>query len=190
MARYKSKVKKLCFRSILVISLMLNLSCSEEFQNRNPINQEFPQVLGESLDQKLWKLPQDIKGEPSLLILGFVQKSQFDIDRWLIGLDMRQVQVKTYEVPTINGLIPQLISDRINQGMRSGIPNFLWSGVITVYKDGEALQKFTGNVRPRNARILLLDQHGKVRFFTDEGFSVPGLNRLIQSVEDLKKVPK
>ena len=112
--------------------------------------------------------------------------SQFDIDRWLIGLDMRSAKSKIYEIPTIKGMIPRMISARINEGMRSGIPSQLWGGVITVYKDGERIQRFTGNQQPRNARVLLTDREGRIRFFTDEGFSVPGLNRLLKALNELQ----
>ena len=141
---------------------------------------------GNTLCGKLWQIPKALVGTPNLLLLGYEQESQFDIDRWLIALDMRKVQIKLYEVPTIKGWIPRMISGRINEGMRSGIPKELWGAVITVYEDGERLQRFTGNVNPRNARIALLDKQGQVRFFHDQGFSVPSLNRLIQEFNLLK----
>ena len=167
-----------------LISMILSITaCSEDFQNRNPIGQAFPSVQGGSLDGKIWKLPKDLLGQPSLLLLGYEQESQFDIDRWLIAL----VQIKLYEVPTIKAWIPRMISGRINEGMRSGIPKELWGAVITVYKDGERLQKLTGNINPRNARIILLDGQGQIRFFTDEGFSVPGLNKLINTLNQIKR---
>ena len=162
------------------------LSCSEEFQNINPVGKFFPNIQGNALDGKLWQLPKALAGQPSLLLLGYQQESQFDIDRWLIALDMRKVQVKLYEVPTIKGWVPRLISGRINEGMRSGIPKELWGAVITVYKDGERLQKFTGNINPRNARIILLGPQGQVRFFSDKGFAVPSLNQLIKEFDLLK----
>ena len=170
---------------LLSFSLCLSLACSEEFQNRDPINQTFPTVQGTALDGKLWQLPKALLGEASLLLLGYEQDSQFDIDRWLIALDMRKVKVKLYEVPTIKGWIPRMISGRINEGMRSGIPKELWGAVITIYKEGEHLQKFTGNTFPKNARVILLDASGKIRFFTDRGFSVLDLNRLISTLDTL-----
>ena len=142
---------------------------------------------GIALDEKRWQLPQAWSSQQTLALLGYVQDSQFDIDRWLIGLDMRSVNIKVYELPTIKGMIPRMISDRINEGMRSGIPDELWGGVITLYSDGDRLQRFTGNERPRNARVILVDDRGIVRFFTDRGFSVPGLNKLISTLQNTEK---
>lgn len=146
-------------------------------------------MTGEDLNERAWTLPRDWSGEPTIAILGFVQDSQFDIDRWLIGLDMTQTSARVYEVPTIRGLAPRMFSGKINEGMRKGIPQALWGGVITVYADGERLQTFTGSERPRNARVLLLDAEGVVRHFNDEGFSVPGLNALRAALAGLPQPP-
>jgi hypothetical protein len=62
--------------------------------------------------------------------------------------------------------------------MREGIPENLWKGVITVYDDGETIQAFTGNVIPKNARVILLGKNGKILFFNDKGFSIDALNQL------------
>ena len=56
--------------------------------------------------------------------------------------------------------------------MRSGIPNEDWRGVITLWsQDSERVIRFTGNERPRNGRVLLLDSEGTVVWFTDRGYS-------------------
>jgi hypothetical protein len=109
-----------------------------------------------------------------------VQNTQFDIDRWLIGLDMKEVDVVAYELPAIAGMFPRMFSTKIDDGMRRGIPKELWGGVITIYKDGEKVQEFTGNENPNNARVMLLDAQGKIVYFYDRGFSVKALNELIE----------
>jgi cytochrome oxidase Cu insertion factor (SCO1/SenC/PrrC family) len=50
--------------------------------------------------------------------------------------------------------------------------------VITIYKDGDAVQAFTGNENPNNSRIVLIDGSGKIIYFYDRGFSVAALNEL------------
>ena len=173
----------------LMMIMLLTSSCEDTFQNQSPVGQTFPKVTGETLDRKVWDLPKHWLGEPTIILLGYIQDSQFDIDRWLIGLDMRQVNAKIYEVPTIKGIFPRLMSERINEGMRSGIPKVLWGGVITVYQDGEKIQRFTGNENPRNARVLLLDQEGTIQCFKDEGFSILGLNQLINKLKEHQEIP-
>ena len=152
--------------------------CSTTYVNRNPVGELFPTVKGQSLNKEERELPTYFGNEEVVLLLGYKQDSQFDIDRWLIGLDMTKTKIKAYEIPTIQGLFPRMFKSTIDSGMRKGIPKELWGGVITVYGDGATIQEFTGNENPNNARVLLLNQMGKVIFFHDRGFSVPALNEL------------
>lgn len=157
-------------------------ACSNHYPNTNPVGMDFPRVSGTGLDSTPHQLPAAFRGEQTLLLLGYKQDSQFDIDRWLIGLDMSKTELPTYEIPAIQGLFPRMISDTIDNGMRKGIPSELWSNVITVYEDGEQIQEFTGNERPNNARVVLLDAEGRVSFFYDRGFSVAALNSLREAI--------
>jgi hypothetical protein len=75
-------------------------------------------------------------------------------------------------------MAPRMFSTFIDNGMRKGIPKELWGGVITIYKDGEKVQAFTGNESPNNCRVVLIDKAGKILYFYDRGFSVAALNEL------------
>lgn len=166
------------YKCFLFLALLLLAGCSTTYSNRNPVGEAFPTAAGESLSGDSVNIPADFSGDPVVLLLGYKQNSQFDIDRWLIGLDQTQTDVTAYEIPTIQGLFPRMFKASIDDGMRSGIPKTLWGGVITVYSDGTTIQQFTGNENPNNARTLLLDANGTVVYFHDEGFSVPALNAL------------
>jgi hypothetical protein len=167
----------------LLALLSLIISCSTTFKNKKILGQDFPSVEGESLAGKTWSIPNDFLGSQVLLLVGFKQDSQFDIDRWFIGIDMKKIKIKVYELPTIRGMFPRMFKTKINSGMKKGIPKSIWGAVITIYKDGEQLQKFTGNQKPNNARVILLDKKGKVRYFYDQGFSVPALNELQKALK-------
>ena len=163
---------------ILACIFILTVGCANTYPNRNPVGEMFPDVSGQSLKKESRRLPGHFHGSNVLFILGYKQDSQFDIDRWLIGLDQTRTEVTAYEIPTIEGLFPRMFQTMIDDGMRSGIPKELWGGVITVYKDGGKVQRFTGNEKPNNARVVLLDKNGKVSYFYDRGFSVFALNDL------------
>lgn len=166
-------------RFLIMIATVLMLSaCSTIYPNQTITGQFFPSVSGQTLEKESMTLPDDLQGEKALLLIGYKQDSQFDIDRWLIGLDMTQTKVSVYEVPTIQGLFPRMFSTLINNGMRAGIPKPLWKGVVTVYQDGEKVQAFTGNENPNNSRVVLINAQGKVIYFYDQGFSVDALNKL------------
>lgn len=151
--------------------ILLLLACSSPIPNRDPVGQAFPRVQGKSLEGEAMTLPDDLAGAPAILLVGYVQDTQFDLDRWLLGLLDSGTPVRILEVPTIPGLVPGLFSDSIDSGMREGIPSEDWSLVVTVYGDGDAIVELTGNTSPRNTRVLLVDGDGIVRWFHDRGYS-------------------
>jgi len=143
----------------------------------------FPAVIGKSLEGQEVRLP---LGEPSVLLLGYVQDAQFDADRWLVGLLQIAPDVRIFEVPTLVGFFPFLFEDTIDGGMRSGIPEEDWKSVVTIYgDDADKVLDFTGNEKPRNMRVLLLDSDGKVEWFHDRGFSAGRLLELDKAISNL-----
>jgi len=163
--------------STFLFSLLLS-ACSTQYQNQSLLGKTLPDLQGESLAKEAVAIPHDFSDPMSLLLVGYQQKTQFDIDRWLIALDMTNTEIPTYELPAIQGFVPRLFETQINNGMRNGIPKALWKGVITLYEDGETLQAFTGNEKANNARVLLINRKGKILYFYDQGFSVSALNAL------------
>lgn len=162
----------------LIIGLLFITGCSTVYPNKDITGLVFPVVTGQSLEKNTVAIPTDFKDEMTLLLIGYKQNSQFDIDRWLIALDMTETKVSAYEIPTIQGLFPKMFSTMIDNGMRAGIPKALWKGVITVYSDGDKVQAFTGNENASNARVVLLNKQGKVVYFYDQGFAVAALNEV------------
>lgn len=163
---------------VAVASLSTCTSCSSPIPRRDPTGERFPSVVGNALDGTETRIPEDFAGERALLFVGYVMESQFDIDRWLIGVHELGLDVAVYEVPTIDGLVPGMISGVIDDGMREGIPQEDWAIVVTVYDDADRITEFTGTESPRNARVVLLDEEGVVRFFHDRGYSLGSVVRL------------
>ena len=168
----------------LLTALVLSSCANYEYASQVTIGGTMIEASGESLDGKTVLMPQDFIGQETLLLFGYKQDSQFDIDRWLIGLDMTQTKIAAYEIPTIQGMLPRMFSGFIDGGMRKGIPKELWKGVVTVYADGDKIQRFTGNLNPNNARVMLLDKNGSIVYFYDRGFSVEALNDVRKALEN------
>ncbi|MHC4931753.1 MAG: hypothetical protein ACYTGV_06140 [Planctomycetota bacterium] len=164
---------------LLLLSLTTSgLGCGSTYARQDPVGELFPSVVGTSLQGAEFRIPEAFAGEPVLLLVGYEQDTQFDIDRWLLGLTQAGIKVRAYELPTIPGLAPRMFSGTIDDGMRSGIPSEDWGGVITVYGDGDKIAEFTGNENKLPGRVLLLDANGRVVFFHDRGYSVGTLQRL------------
>jgi len=172
------------FYQTLVCVLFLSGCANYEYPSQISIGDKMIEATGQSLEGNAVVIPQDFSGQETLLLFGYKQDSQFDIDRWLIALDMTQTQVAAYEIPTIQGMLPRMFSGFIDSGMREGIPKDLWKGVVTVYADGDKVQRFTGNLNPNNARVMLLDKQGSIVYFYDKGFSVAALNEVRQALEN------
>lgn len=154
-----------------VASLAMLAGCGQKIANRSPVGEVFPSVPGEGLDKKKWRIPEDMAGKDTLLLIGYDQDTQFDIDRWMLGILQVKTPVVFYELPTIPGLGAAVMGGMIDDGMRAGIPKDLWGGVITVYGGAEKIVRFTGNERRQNSRVALLDGSGRVIWFWDQGFS-------------------
>jgi hypothetical protein len=162
--------------TLFIVGLLLQSCANYDYPSQVVLGENIIEFEGESLAGEATSIPQAFTGQNTLLLFGYVHKSQFDIDRWLIGLDQTNTQVAVYEIPTIKGIFPQMFSTVFDDAMREGIPKEIWKGVITVYEDGERVQRYTGNLKPKNARVLLLNAQGEVIHFYDRGFSVDALN--------------
>jgi len=160
-------------RRLAALLLVLAASCAAPLPNRDPVGEQFPQVTGRSLEDQEVVLPAAYAGEPLILLVGYKQRSQFDIDRWLLGLLQAGVDAPILELPTIPALVPTLISGWIDDGMRSGIPPADWGAVVTLYGDAaDPVAELTGTEFGQRARVLLLDGSGQVVWFDDAGYSV------------------
>ncbi|PKH07136.1 hypothetical protein [Moritella sp. Urea-trap-13] len=171
---------------IFIVLTVLLAGCSSSYSNQSLVGQTLPTFSGQTLEQQDVSMPGLFANKPTLLLVGYKQDTQFDIDRWLIGLDMSNALVDVYELPAIQGMFPKMFSSMINNGMRRGIPKELWGGVITLYNDGEKMQQYTGNENPNNARVILLDANSEIVYFYDRGFSVDALNKLGTALDKLE----
>jgi hypothetical protein len=155
--------------------------CGSTYPNRSVVGEQFPGVRGKSLSGDEIVFPEHFKGKKVILVIGYVQDTQFDVDRWGIGFFTADLALPPiYEVPTIPGLLPSLFKESIDKGMRSGIPKESWKDVITVYgSDGGKIAQWTGTEVPRNCRVLLLDENGVVLWSHDKGYGLPPLKALL-----------
>ena len=157
--------------SLAFLSLCL-VGCSSTVGTpANLKNSPFPRVRGESLTKEEVTLPDRYLGKPTLLLIGYQQKTQFDIDRWILGALQSDIKAEIVEVPTIAGMMPQMVQGFINNGMRSGIPQNDWASVVTVYEDAPKIIAALGNERPQSAYVVLLDKDGRMVWTSNIGYS-------------------
>ena len=171
----------------LALLMILLVGCSKKVATpTNLQNSLFPQVKGESLTKKSVTLPDDYRGKNTLILIGYQQKTQFDIDRWILGALQADIKVQIVEVPTIAGMMPQMVQGFINNGMRSGIPQNDWASVVTVYEDAPKIIAALGNERPQSAYAVLLNREGRIVWSSNQGYSAAQILELKKIVEGLR----
>jgi hypothetical protein len=169
------------------LAALAGAGCATRYPARSPLGESFPRVEARSLAGDPVQLP---PAQPCVLLVGYVQKAQFDLDRWLLGLLQADLGLRIYEVPTIPGLLASGASGWIDDGMRSGIPQEDWKSVVTVYgSKAEPIAKLTGNEATRNGRVLLLDAEGRVQWMHDRGYSASKLLELAARARELGLAP-
>lgn len=89
---------------VLLACLATFSACATTIPNRLPLGDSFPSVLGKDLRDVERQIPDEFAGSPLLVLVGFVQNAQFDIDRWLIGVSQVNLPIKVVELPTIKGM--------------------------------------------------------------------------------------
>lgn len=173
---------------LAVVAVVLTAGgCRSPLPNRVPVGEQFPTAVGNALSGERVDVPKAWAGAPTVVLIGYVQDAQFDADRWMLGLMQAGAKVRIVELPTIHSRIASVFEDTIDEGMKGGIPPEDWSSVVTVYgKAARPIAEFTGNERPRNMRVLLLDRDGKVAWFHDEGYSPRELLALLDTLAALE----
>jgi hypothetical protein len=149
-------------------------------------NTPFPKVQGRNLNQESITLPDSYRGKPTLLLIGYLQKAQFDIDRWILGALQADIAAQIVEVPTIAGMAPQMVQGFIDSGMRSGIPRSDWGSVVTVYQDASKIIDALGNEKPNVTYAVLIDKDGDIVWTSNSGYSAAQILELKRIVESLQ----
>lgn len=166
---------------------LLCVACSSKVSTpANVQNSLFPRVQGTNLDKQPITLPDHYRGKTTLVLVGYTQKAQFDIDRWILGALQADVKVEIVEVPTIAGMMPQMVQGFIDNGMRSGIPKADWASVVTVYEDAPKVIEALGNERPQSAYAVLLNKEGRIVWSSNIGYSASQILELKRIADSLR----
>jgi hypothetical protein len=173
------------FFSLVILSAFF-VGCSSSVTTpANIKNSLFPSVTGNSLNKEKIRLPDHYRGKTTLVLVGYTQRAQFDIDRWILGALQADIKAEIVEVPTIAGMMPQMVQGFIDNGMRSGIPKSDWGSVVTVYEDAPKIIEALGNERPQSASVVLLNKEGRIVWSSNIGYSATQILELKKVAESL-----
>ena len=125
----------------------------------------FPDLAGESLSRKRYRIPADLEGRTNLVFVAFLQHQQRDIDAWLARLGDLESQYSglyVYEIPLLPRY-PKVYRRFIDGGMRAGIPDpKTRDRTITVYTDRSAFLGVAGLDGEDQIWVVLLDGEGSI----------------------------
>ncbi len=146
--------------------------------------QQFPEMTGETIENKNLTFPADLKGKYSLLCLASSQKAEGALQSWLdpvyqkfiakTGIMDDMYDVNVYFVPVLTGTNLAFASS-MKKKFKESAQEDLQSHVLFCDKDGkELIDKL--NMKPNEVPyFFLLDKEGKIVYrtsgsFTDEKF--------------------
>jgi hypothetical protein len=173
-------------KTLLILIVISMAACNATIPTpKNLLNKNFPQVQGQSLTDQKVLIPDSFRNKVTVLLIGYQQKTQFDIDRWILGILQAEIPVTIVEVPTIAGMMPQMVQGFIDNGMRSGIPEKDWASVVTVYEDAAKIIEAIGNERPQSTHVVLLDKQGQIIWTNNLGYSAAHILELKQIIKSL-----
>lgn len=171
---------------LLAMILLGNPAYAGAIANRNPTGELFPRTVGQSLTKESLELPAEFSGSPAVLLIGYEQDTQLDIDQWILSLKQAGLQARIMEIPTMPGTFAKLAAGMIDNGMREGIPEEDWEIVLTLYgKSAKRVAEFTGTTNGHLARVIVLNSEGKVAWFNDTGYA-PGMEEnIVELIREL-----
>jgi hypothetical protein len=145
----------------------------------------FPEVEGNNLEKRSFRLPSDFEGEANLVFIAFRRPQQAEVETWLpLTKDLveRHAGLRFYELPTISAR-DGMARYFINSGMRQAIQDRKARELtIPLYLDKESFLQALEIPDEESIHILLVGNEGRIHWrakgaLTDE--SAAGLDRAL-----------
>lgn len=121
----------------------------------------FPEVHSKDLNGRAVTLPRDLPAERTVVILGWQRDQQPHIETWAKALATSDTATPWIQIPIIdtsNAFLRMII----NTGMRRGIPNTVWSHVVTLYTDKTKFDSSLAITDEDQVQALVVDRSGTV----------------------------
>ncbi|MDF1809555.1 MAG: hypothetical protein P1U42_07665 [Phycisphaerales bacterium] len=145
----------------------------------------FPTISAENLNREPVTLPDDLAGNPAIVLVAFKRQQQSNVNTWLDQLTMIEESipgVRVIETPTISSFYWGWMAGFIDGGMRSGIPDQdARARTITLYTNTQKFRDALGLESNSTIYAVLLDDSGRVLRIEPGDFSQEKFDRLLDS---------
>jgi hypothetical protein len=144
----------------------------------------FPEVEGDNLEGKRFRLPADFEGERNVVLIAFQRGQQAQVDTWvplLRQLAAEQPDLRYYELPTIKEM-GRVMRWVINSGMARGIEDpKARAATITLYIDKGPFTQALGIRTEEAVSLAVVDRLGRV-YWQTIGTYTPEKERALRGV--------
>ena len=146
----------------------------------------FPRIETENLNKQKITLPDDLAGNPALVLVAYKQRQQLNVNTWLNEMDTIEAAipgVRVIETPTISSGRWGWMAGFIDGGMRSGIPDYDARGrTITLYTDVSLFNQALMIEDTDKIYAVMLNSKGEVMDMLDGDFEAWKLEQLAESL--------
>jgi len=169
-------------RQLLSHTLPLIMLCSTALAT--PAVNRMPAASGKDLNGTPWSVPKGLPAVRTLVLIGFDEPQQEDIDTWTrrLGLDLPTNTIPWVEMPLIDnpGMFMRWF---IDTGMRAGIKGqFQRSHVWTAYTDKKAFLQSCGINSENKIQVLVVDRTGRILESESGAYTKEGAAKLLKSL--------
>ena len=122
----------------------------------------FPAIQTKDLNGRELRLPQDLPGERTIVLVAFEREQQTNVDTWTAGLHLPNGKAAWLELPVIDdpGALARWF---INGGMRRGIKDHqIWAHVVTLYTTKAKFNAALGIQSEKQVQALVVDRQGRI----------------------------
>jgi ATP10 protein len=176
---------------IAIASSVMLLSKSEATPINTTMQQEiigspFPSITVKTLAKEEMNLPNATLGKPTVLCVVFEQNSQAKVDTWTTAIleNYKNDSVNYLEIPMISAGY-KWVSNFIDNGMRSGVPQNLHTHVATYYGKLDSYKQQLKMTDKNSCYLFLLDKQGIVQHIDSSVANEQKLNTLFTQINKI-----
>jgi hypothetical protein len=180
-------MKKIILTTVLILTSVLSISAQV-------IGKFFPDMQAESVEDKVVKLPQDVKGKYTLLGLAYSKKSEDELNSWFQPVFEKFIQktnglmsgfsydVNVYFIPMFTGVNAAATGTAKRKAIKNVDPQLLayilfYKGELKTYKEALDFEK------KDIPYFFVLDKEGKIVYATSGKYSAAKMDEIEEAIE-------
>lgn len=175
--------------SLIIVLLALSIVSSAQV-----VGKVFPEMIAETVEDKVVSLPNDTKGKYTLLGLAYSKKSEDELNGWFEPIFYKFIQktkglmagfgydVNVYFIPMFTGINAAATGTAKKKALKKVDPQLLpyilfYKGELKTYKDELDFEK------KDIPYFFVLDQDGKIIFATSGAYSESKMDQVEEVIE-------